>query len=238
MRTTIISINTIIKAYILLCLLFVYSNCTNNKHGKSGISIGKNEITNNYDSSSANNILNICKNVEYFYCKKKLTNGDYNLEIETTYKNDTLVDDIPLRLAFPIIICQKLIFKKNDDVIKIVDLPFKKINKLTKSGKYVKMAEMSIWLIYSIKARDKTILFGISGTSFCFVGDCPEYDAFFSENGEMLSQCNYLGENKWESPCTNNEILKKYGITNDKLRLYQKEGILVDIWTSAHRSVQ
>jgi hypothetical protein len=220
----------VIKICILFHLFLVYG-CTNNKNSNkerdSNIEIG---ITNNDNLSFMDSLLTIHKNNEYFSCKRNIKNGVYDLEIETIYKNDTLADDIPLKFVFPVIVNQELTFKKNDTIIKKVDLPFKRIIRLNKSGKKIEMLEMSIWLIYSMKGVNESVLFGIDGTGLCLVGDCPEYVALFSGNGDMLSLCHYLGENKWESPCIEKDILEKYGITNSTHLSARNKGTLVDIW--------
>jgi hypothetical protein len=217
---------------LLFCVLLIYG-CSNHGNKKNDIENSYNketDIIKNNNLSLTDSLLNIYKNAEYFSYKRNVKNGIYDLEIETIYKNDTLVDDIPLEFTFPVIINQKLIFKKNDAIMKIVDLPFKKIKKRNKSGAKIEILEMSIWLIYSVKGIDETVLFEIEGTGLCMVGDCPEYDALFSEDGNMLFQCHYLGGNRWKSPCVRQEVLKKQGITNDELRFARDKGTLVDFW--------
>lgn len=215
--------NKTINLLFSIFLVFGCVNCINHKDDKR-VKVSENKYLSIKDSLS-----NVHKNKEYFSLKKNTKIGIYDLVIETNYKNDTLADDIPLEFASPVIIKQKLFFKKNDTIIRSIDLPFEKIEKLNRSRKNIEIAEMSIWLIYSIAGIDGTILFGICGTGLCLVGNCPEYSALFSENGDVLTEC-YSAENKSRNLCVEQDILKKYGITDSTFRSAQKKGTLVDIW--------
>lgn len=168
------------------------------------------------------------RNEKYFSYKRQIANGIYVMEIETFCCNDTIQDIDPPLVASPIIMKQQLVFRKNNVVKKQCKLPVKTVYHTNNHDKKVKGVEIEIYTIYVLKGSNGDI-FGITGSGMCMAADCPEFVAFYTMDGNILSHCHsrakYDIDNGYmsyhEGICRENQVLEKYGIAYDD---YNSEG--------------
>jgi hypothetical protein len=219
---------------ILLCILCMCS-CSNNNKGslinlnKTSDSIRINSMncmsSSNKQLSIRDSLLENYKNTKQFSYIEKIKNGEYVMEIETYCINDTLslqdaVDSLTTR---PIIVKQKLIFKKRDSILNSRVIPLRSICRNNYHGNKVKALEVIIFQLFVINGK-KGSIFGIYGSGLCNGSNCPEYNGFYTMEGLTLYQ-GYL--DKYNQKLVN-KIFKIYDISDTSYSNSLNNGIEVD----------
>lgn len=169
--------------------------------------------------------------------KKSIGNDVYSMEIETFCLNDTLASDeseytdgVFSLVTRPIIVKQKLLFKKSGKIQRQFDIPIKNIYRTNYKGEKIKCLEQNIWQMFFIHGI-KGGIFGISGTGLCRVSECPEFSGFYTENGDVLWQ----GDNR-DNGFDLNSLYHIYGITDSLVHGEMNDGIRIDIfWNNNER---
>jgi hypothetical protein len=215
---------------ILVTALFLYS-CSNNN-------ITQREIQTNDTSTFVNpkkgdqysvkdSLMKLNEGKKEFSYKVSKTYGGYTMEVETFCLNDTL--DISYSYdstdIWPIILSQQVIFKHNDSITKQFYVPLRKKERKDHSGKLVTSLDAFIWNLSTLKGANG-ILFRIDASGTCEGKTCPDFIGLYSLSGDSILQ-EYTNE---ENTGKLNEILIKYGISEDTFRFSSDNGIRVDIY--------
>ena len=173
---------SLISFFILIAFACVSKKVPKVKNQKSIHSLKKRELS-NVEKRDA--LLKKYNNLLKFNTSDKLVNGVYSLEIETEFLNDSLVLDnvIDPLYSRPIISKQKLIFKKNNAILRELFPMIKQIEARNKYGKKILMLDASIYSL-SVYSGNRD-LFSVKGCGI-LNGEIPEFFGLYTMEGKVL----------------------------------------------------
>ncbi len=217
---------SLISFFILIAFACVSKKVPQVKNQKSIHSLKKRELS-NVEKRDA--LLKKYNNLLKFNTSDKLVNGDYSLEIETEFLNDSLVLDnvIDPLYSRPIISKQKLIFKKNNAILRELFPMIKQIEARNNYGKKILMLDASIYSL-SVYSGNRD-LFSVKGCGI-LNGEIPEFFGLYTMEGKVLYEgYSNMGPLK-KSYGDLNVILKNNGITQVMFREGEAQSKQIDIF--------
>jgi hypothetical protein len=140
---------------------------------------------------------------------RTLKNGEFKLEIETAFSNDTLdiIDYKNDYCSTPIILTQQLSFFKNDKLLHQHRLPFKEIKKKTISKTTLGVLQTPIYKVCMTKANNIDY-YVVNGADCCNGSGCAEFTGIYTMKGEVI----FEGVSTELNKPSLKEILLKYKI--------------------------
>ena len=232
-----------IKMMLFAAFMTIFFSCAENKPNDV-LANEKSDTVSMVNSKELNtpihyrdSLLQQYAGIKNFTISKAITISNSTVVIETTYSNDTLAtsdsskydDGVSSILTRPVIIGQKMIFKKGYDILKSYQIPFKKILRSNYKGDKIESLEQSIWLVFNVKGANGEI-WGISGSGLCEVGNCPEFTGYYSLDGTILYEATTE-----ESVNANDRIFKKFGITNNMIKNGMDHGVRIDLFWARNK---
>jgi hypothetical protein len=215
---------SLIAFFILITFACVSKKVPKVKNQQSIYGLKKRELS-NYEKRDS--LLKKYNNLLKFKTFDKLVNGDYSLEIETEFLNDTLVIDnvIDSLYSTPIISKQKLIFKKNNAILRELFPMIKQIVARNKNGKKILMLDASIYSI-SVYSGNRD-LFSVKGCGI-LNGEIPEFFGLYTMEGKVLYD-GYSNKGAFKNSYRDLKVvLKNYGITQDIFREGESQSKQID----------
>jgi hypothetical protein len=215
---------SLISFFILITFACVSKKVPKVKNQKSIHSLKKRELS-NVEKRDA--LLKKYNNLLKFNTSDKLVNGVYSLEIETEFLNDSLVLDnvIDPLYSRPIISKQKLIFKKNNAILRELFPMIKQIEARNKYGKKILMLDASIYSI-SVYSGNRD-LFSVKGCGI-LNGEIPEFFGLYTMEGKVLYE-GYSNKGTFKNSYGDLKVvLKNYGITQDIFREGESQSKQID----------
>lgn len=144
----------------------------------------------------------------------KVKNKEYSLEVVTYYLNDRIIANLDTCSTFeivrhsPIILDQKLVFKKFNKILKVHRIPNWFIPIKTINGLNVKKVGLNASYIQVVKGS-KSDIYELTALNDCING-CIEFFGDYEMNGDIIYEMNSLDTNRSD---INSILLNKYGIS-------------------------